>query len=78
MLAHSVLLFAPEAKQIVGMIEQSRWSRDINRIGKLEFHASTPYREKEGYKWESASRAMSVRLNNQMQKVISVCDREAD
>ena len=78
MLAHSVLLFAPEAKQVVGLIEQSRWSRDINTIGKRERHASTPYEEKEGYKWESASRAMAERLATQMSRVISVCDREAD
>ena len=41
-------------------------------------HASIPYEEKEGYKWESASRAMAQRLQAQMSKVISVCDREAD
>ena len=78
MLAHSVLLFAPENNQVVGLIEQSRWSRDINTIGKREHHASIPYEEKEGYKWESASRAMAARLNNQISNVISVCDREAD
>ena len=51
MLAHSVLLFSPVANQVVGLIEQSRWSRDINTIGKREHHASLPYEEKEGYKW---------------------------
>lgn len=78
MLAHSVLLFAPKAKQVVGLIEQSRWNRDINTIGKREKHATTPYEEKEGYKWESASRAMAQRLKTQMSNVVSVCDREAD
>ena len=78
LLAHSVLLFAPDAKQVVGLIEQSRWSRDITTIGKREKHATTPYEEKEGYKWESASRAMAERLKTQMSNVISVCDREAD
>ena len=78
MLAHSVLLFSPGANQVVGLIEQSRWSRDINTIGKRERHASIPYEEKEGYKWESASRAMAARLSNQISNVISVCDREAD
>jgi hypothetical protein len=78
MLAHSVLLFAPETKQVVGLIDQSRWSRDINTIGKRERHASIPYEEKESYKWEASSRAMTQRLGEQMSKVISVCDREAD
>ena len=66
MLAHSVLLFAPEQKSVVGLIEQSRWSRDINTIGKGAFHASIPYEEKEGYKWESASRMMAQRLQQQI------------
>ncbi|TVU67178.1 IS4 family transposase, partial [Pseudoalteromonas distincta] len=78
LLAHSVLLFAPDTKQVVGLIEQSRWSRDINTIGKREKHATTSYEGKESYKWESASRAMAERLQGQMANVISVCDREAD
>lgn len=78
MLAHSVLLFAPKDNQVVGLIEQSRWSRDINTIGKRELHAQIPYEDKEGYKWESASRAMAKRLQTKMSDVISVCDREAD
>ncbi len=78
MLAHSVLLFAPQDKQVVGLIEQSRWSRDISTLGKGSLHAQTPYEIKESYKWESASRAMAQRLQAQMSKVISVCDREAD
>ncbi len=78
LLAHSVLLFAPEEKCVVGLIEQSRWTRDIRTRGKRHQHATTPYEEKEGYKWESASRAMAGRLQSQMSKVISICDREAD
>jgi hypothetical protein len=78
LLAHSVLLFAPEDKRVVGLVEQSRWTRDIRTRGKRHQHATTPYQEKEGYKWESASRAMAARLQSNMSKVISVCDREAD
>jgi hypothetical protein len=78
MLAHSVLLFAPEQREVVGLIEQSRWTRDINTRGKGRLHATTPYQEKEGFKWESASVNMSARLGARMTDVISVCDREAD
>lgn len=78
LLAHSVLLFAPDKKEVVGLIEQSRWTRDIKTRGKRHQHASTPYEEKEGFKWESASANMASRLREQMDKVISVCDREAD
>lgn len=77
-LAHSVLLFAPEQNEMVGLIEQSRWSRDIQTRGKKHQRVTTPYREKESYKWESASSQMSSRLGQTMEKVISVCDREAD
>ena len=76
--AHSVLLFALENKTVVGLIEQSRWTRDINTRGKRHQHATTPYKDKESYKWELASQKMVKRLDSQMLKVISVCDREAD
>ena len=78
MLAHSVLLFAPEASEVIGLIEQSRWTRDIKTRGKRRLHAQTLYQEKEGYKWEAASRKMADRLQAKMPDVISVCDREAD
>ena len=78
LLAHSVLLFAPNEKHIIGLIEQSCWTRDIKTRGKKRLRAVTPYKEKESYKWESASRNMSKRLHTKIADVISVCDREAD
>ena len=78
LLAHSVLLFAPEQLQVIGLIEQRRWSRELQTRGKRHKHAQLPYEEKEGYKWEQASRAMTTRLGQTMDNVISVCDREAD
>ena len=59
-------------------IDRLRWTRDITTRGKRAKHASTPYTEKEGYKWESASVNMSARLGAKIDDVISVCDREAD
>ncbi|CAG22782.1 IS4-like element ISPpr3 family transposase [Photobacterium profundum] len=76
--AHSILLFAPTNHQVVGLIEQIRWTRDIKTRGKGARHAQTPYKEKESYKWEQASINMASRLGETMQQVISVCDREAD
>lgn len=76
--AHSVLLFAPKEQRVVGLIEQHRWARDVGAYGQKHQHATRPYQEKESYKWERASRAMAERLQTQMNKVISVCDREAD
>ncbi len=76
--AHSVLLYAPEAVQLVGLIAQRRWTRDITTMGKNRRATQTPYQAKESYKWEQTSRQMAERLGPLMQRVISVCDREAD
>lgn len=76
--AHSVLLYAPEAVQLVGLIAQRRWTRDITTMGKSRQATQTPYQEKESYKWEQTSRQMASRLGELMPRVISVCDREAD
>lgn len=76
--SHTVLLFAPEQQHVVGLIEQSRWTRDVQSYGKNKKHASRPYEEKESFKWESASKAVAQRLEQDMSRVISVCDREAD
>lgn len=77
-LAHSILLFSPQSQQVVGLIEQQRWTRDITKRGQRRQHATRPYEEKESYKWEQASANMSARLGEHINKVISVCDREAD
>lgn len=76
--AHTVLLFAPKAQQVVGLIEQHRWARDREAYGQKKQRAKRDYEQKESYKWQRASAAMATRLGPQMQKVISVCDREAD
>ncbi|QIR13671.1 IS4 family transposase [Shewanella aestuarii] len=78
LLAHSIVLFAPESSEVVGLIEQQRWTRDINTRGKRRTKTPVPYSEKESYKWERASRNMAKRLGDNLDKVISVCDREAD
>lgn len=76
--AHSVLLFAPEEKHIVGLIEQNRWTRDVGEYSKKHKRHKRLYEEKESYKWERASSIVAERLGTDMEKVISVCDREAD
>ncbi|WP_305424176.1 IS4 family transposase [Photobacterium leiognathi] len=78
MFVHSTLLFAPETHTVVGLIEQQRWTRDIEKRGQRHQHATRPYKEKESYKWEQASRHVAERLGEKMSEVISVCDREAD
>lgn len=76
---HSVLLFAPKEHDMVGLIEQHSWSRDITTMGKRNKADTIYYPEKESYKWERASQRMVTRLSHDVQKrIISVCDREAD
>jgi hypothetical protein len=73
MFAHSTLMFAPETKDIVGLIAQHRWIRTVKKE-----EPNKPYKDKESYRWESASQQMSTLLGSHMQNVISVCDKEAD
>ncbi|MEF2508706.1 transposase DNA-binding-containing protein, partial [Vibrio mimicus] len=48
LLAHSVLLFAPETHDVVGLIEQQKWTRDIQTRGIRRQDLKRPYEEKEG------------------------------
>ncbi|KJF84903.1 transposase, partial [Photobacterium leiognathi] len=70
MFVHSTLLFAPETQTVVGLIEQQRWTRDIKKRGQRHQHATRPYKEKESYKWEQASRHVAERLGEKMSEVI--------
>lgn len=78
LLVHSVLLYAPATDQVVGLIEQHRWTRDAEDYGKKHLRKQLPYEEKEGYKWQQASERTAQRLGDTQSQVISVCDREAD
>lgn len=60
--AHTVLLFAPKAQQVVGLIEQHRWARDREAYGQKKQRAKRDYEQKESYKWQRASAAMATRL----------------
>lgn len=78
LLAHSVLLCAPDSARMVGLIDQQRWCRAPASYGKKHQRSQRPYEEKESYKWQRASEHMAQRLGETQSRVISVCDREAD
>ncbi|HBE9181924.1 TPA: IS4 family transposase [Serratia fonticola] len=78
LLAHSVLLYAPDTAQFLGLIDQYRWTREANEYGKKHQRKQVPYEEKESYKWQQASERTAQRLGEAQPQVISVCDREAD
>lgn len=75
---HSILLLSEVSGRSIGLIEQAWHCRDNTSYGKRQNRNKREYRDKESYKWERASRAMSERLNEKINDVISVCDREAD
>jgi Transposase DNA-binding/Transposase DDE domain len=78
LLVHSVLLYAPDTAQMVGLIDQYRWTRDTEEYGKKHQRKQVPYQEKESYRWQQASERTAQRLGETQPQVISVCDREAD
>lgn len=75
--AHSVLLLDGQSGQTLGLIEQQLWQRDGER-GSRHKRKERALEDKESYKWQQASEAMSRRLGETMKGVISVCDRESD
>lgn len=76
---HSVVLFDGQSGQTVGLIEQHRWKRAPEEMGKKHQRKQRAYEEKESFKWQRAGSAMRARLGADLsQRVISVCDREAD
>lgn len=78
LMAHSVLLYAPDSARVVGLIDQQRWCRATADYGKKHQRKQRLYEEKESYKWQKASEHMAQRLGEIQSRVISVCDREAD
>ena len=66
---HSVLLLDSHTSRTLGLLHQDWWCRPNN---------SEDADEKESGKWADASYFTRQRLGETMQRVISVCDREAD
>ena len=76
--AHSVMLLDAETERTLGLIDQQRWIRDDDQRGKKHKRKQRPYEEKESFKWQQSSENIERRLGKQIDKTISVCDREAD
>lgn len=66
---HSVMLLDSYTSRTLGLIHQDWWCRP-DKLGDAD--------EKESGKWADASYFIRQRLKEQMSRVISVCDREAD
>jgi hypothetical protein len=77
-IVHSTLAVDGETKQVIGLLDQQRWSRPVNEPKqKRQKKQKVPYEERESYKWERASQRIDERLGT-MDNVIQVCDREGD
>ena len=77
-LVHSTMLMDAQTEKTLGLIAQHRWCRSREDYGKAAQRAQRVYEEKESYKWEKNSEALSARLGDKLAATISVCDREAD
>ena len=76
---HSVVLVSAQSHVPIGPIYQKRWCRPHGQRGKKRQRRSRAYEHKESFKWEEASREVRRRLGSaSMDRVIAVCDREAD
>jgi hypothetical protein len=77
-MVHSTMLMDAKKEKTIGLIAQERWCRDASTFGKRSQRSSTPYEEKESYKWEKNTHQLEKRLGNKIKDTISICDREAD
>jgi len=77
--AHSVLLLEADSGRTLGLMEQERWCRPVAQRGQRHRRRERAYTEKESYKWQRAGERVAARLDAEtLQRVIAVCDREAD
>ena len=72
---HSTLAVDADTREVIGLLDQERWSRKNKR--KRSKRNKAPYKEKEGYKWEASQRRTTKRLVS-TENVINICDREAE
>ena len=76
---HSVLAVNGSTGAVVGLLEQMFWTRDEQKRGQRHQRKKRVYADKESFKWQRASNRARARFGaGFMQRVISVCDREAD
>ncbi len=75
--AHSTIMLDAESEQVLGLSNQYYWYRESKREVGSHQHPSRQQEDKESYKWQRNSEALSQRMGS-MDNVLDVCDREAD
>ena len=77
-LIHSSLLLDASNGMPVGLIDQAWWTRRPEDRGRKYQRKQRAYADKESYKWQTASQLTAERLGEHLDRVVTVCDREAD
>ena len=76
---HSTLAVEAETGATVGLLDQRYWLRETSRRGQRHERKQRPYESKESFKWQQTAERLRLHLAQEVvQKLISVCDREAD
>lgn len=76
---HSTVAVDAETGGTVGLLDQRYWLRETSQRGQRHERKQRPYESKESFKWQqTAERLRLLFAHEEMQKLISVCDREAD
>lgn len=75
---HSSLLINADGPTVIGLIDQQWRCRDRAGRGRKHQRRERAYIEKESFKWQATSERLSRRLGTVMDRVIELCDAEAD
>ncbi len=75
---HSSLLINADGPMVIGLIDQQWRCRDPAGRGRKHQRKQRAYNEKESFKWQATSVRLSQRLGPVMDRVIELCDAEAD
>src|SRR5262249_25648948 len=82
-LAHSTLMVDGLTRELLGLIDQQRWTRPCDETSKptrpkeTQAHKKRAYSDKESVKWQQATEQMCRRVGC-TENIVTVCDREAD
>ena len=75
---HSALLVDAHGERTLGLAAQHCWRRDEGERGQRARRRERAYETKESFKWQRTAQQLRTRLGPLMERVVSVCDREAD
>lgn len=76
---HSVLLVDGESGETLGLGGQKYWTREEPaKRGKAKERKNRAYEDKESIRWQETSELLAPQVGEDMSKIVSVADREAD